>query len=400
MRKQQEHWFIKILRILLGCVFIFSGFTKAIDPVASAIQFNDYFVSFGMGFLQPISMFCGVCMNIVEFTLGFMMLFRIRIKFTALIYLLFMVFFFFLTLWLAIAEHLEVHYGYDFGVVKDCGCFGKAVKMSNLQTFLKNVGIIIPTFIIFAKRKSIPDIRLTILGQWLFAFVGALIVIFIQWHCYRHLPWIDFSDWKIGNNVEQIYVDKPAQHANLYVYRSNATDSTLFLTEEELMAMYDKDPNFATNFVYEDCIDSTISELVRAEIPGFTLVDTAGGEHAYELINAESNVPVFLVFMHDLNDVNLDGLNSTALQELITNRDTVGYKVVGITNSSEAEIANFVEKNGVAFPIYHNTIDPIKGPFIVRDAVHSNPGMILVHRGIVIDKWAWRDFPSQLPVQE
>ncbi len=33
---------------------------------------------------------------------------------------------------------------------------------------------------------------------------------------------------------------------------------------------------------------------------------------------------------------------------------------------------------------------------MVRDAIHSNPGLILLRGGVVIDKWAWRDFPKAM----
>ena len=145
--RNKEPIVLTIIRILLACVFIFSGLTKAVDPIASAIKMEEYFTSFGMDFMHPLCMFIAVCMNIAEFLLGFMLLFRIKVNLVAWGYLLFMTFFLLLTAWLALAEHLELKHGYDFGVVKDCGCFGAAIKLSNFHTFLKNVGIIIKILI-------------------------------------------------------------------------------------------------------------------------------------------------------------------------------------------------------------------------------------------------------------
>ena len=140
MNRKKEPIVIMILRILLGCVFIFSGFTKAIDPVANCYQFNDYFLSFNMDFMQLFSMVFAYGLTIVELTLGIMMLFRIKMRLTSVVYLLFMCFFLLLTAWLALAEHLEVNYGYDFGVVKDCGCFGNLdiVKLPVWATYARN----------------------------------------------------------------------------------------------------------------------------------------------------------------------------------------------------------------------------------------------------------------------
>ena len=135
MAKKEPIW-LKIIRILLGCLFIFSSFTKAIDPVGFGVTMNDYFVSFHMGFLHPLALFAAVVAITCEFVLGCMLLFRVHVQIAAWGYLIFMTFFFFLTLWLAIAEYMEVNGIHYFGVVKDCGCFGDVIEMSNKATFL------------------------------------------------------------------------------------------------------------------------------------------------------------------------------------------------------------------------------------------------------------------------
>lgn len=396
--KQREQLWVKVLRILLAAVFIFSGFTKAIDPVASAIQFDDYFISFGMGFLHPISMFCAVVMNIIEFSLGFMLLFRIKVNFTSIIYLLFMTFFFFLTLWLAVAEHLEVTYGYNFGVVKDCGCFGKAIEMSNLQTFIKNIFLILLTLIIFFKRKSIPDIHLTEIGKWLFAGIGILFVALLQLYCYRHLPLIDFSDWKKGDDVVAAFIEQPAQKELLFIYQNREEGNIRVLSQDQLMNVTDEIPDFYDQYDFIDRKDSIISESIHPEISGYNMIDSLGGEHSSELINYENDL--FLLFMPDLDETDLKGLHSDNLIKIIRECQNRDINFVGITNDPTEIIIAFIKENLIEFPIYNNTIDPIKGPFMVRDAIRSNPGLIYIRKGFVVGKWAWRDIPNTSDIDQ
>ncbi|MDR2972045.1 MAG: DoxX family protein [Bacteroidales bacterium] len=388
MKKQKESTWLIILRIALACVFLFSGMSKAIDPVGWGIKIDEYFSSFGMGFMHQFSVWFGILVNIAEFTLGFMLLFKIRVRLTALGYLLFMVFFFFLTAWLAVAEHLEVYYGYNFGVVKDCGCFGQAVVISNLETFLKNVVLLILTLIIFAKRKTIQDIRLTLLGQWLFAFLGAAIALLIQLYCLRNLPIIDFSNWKKGSNVVDAFVEKPAEIDILFLYK-NAQGGEKYLSMEEMSNITDLYPKFYEEFEYVDRIDSVISEAVHAEIPGFSMLDKQGRDFASIYLNKEQ---VYLLFMHDLDEVNEEALKSEKLKNLITFCEENNIDFVGITNSSPDEIDLFINNHNITFPIYYNPIDPVKGPFMVRDAVRSNPGLIVLKNGVVAEKRAWRKF--------
>lgn len=399
MRKQKEQMWLKILRIVLACVFIFSGISKAIDPIASGIKVDEYFTSFGMSFMHPFSIYFGVLLNIAEFTLGFMLLFRIRVKLTSLFYLLFMSFFFLLTLWLAIAENLEVKHGYDFGIVRDCGCFGQAIEMSNLETFLKNVILMIPTIIIFAKRKVIPDIRLTPAGQWIFAFIGVAIVCIIQFLCYKNLPWKDFSDWKKGENVTDTYIERPATQEIVFLFKNPIDQQIITLSEKELSSITEKIPDFYNQWEYVDRKDSIIEEAFLPKIAGFNMLDTNSSDHASEYINNERE-NVYILFMHDLDETNLKGIQNETLQKLIKNVLDNKGTFVGITNSSQEKIKEFIEENQLPFPIYQNPIHPVKGPFMVRDAVRSNPGLMLINKGVVVDKWSWYNYPTLPSTQQ
>ncbi len=387
--KREPVW-LKVIRILLGCLFLFSSFSKAVDPVNFGITMNDYFVSFGMGFLHPIALVAAVCAIAAEFVLGCMMLLRVRPKLAAWGYLIFMTFFFFLTLWLAVAEYMEIHGIHYFGVVHDCGCFGQVVKMSNLTTFIKNVIIIIPTIILFVHRKRIPDIRLTVLGQWICIVIFTLIAVLFQLHCIRHLPLIDFSDWKKGNDVVKIYIGEPGKKESVYVYKNNSTGEEITLSEDELMEQM---PDFYDNNTYVDRQDKEIVAAVKPEIDGFAMMDENGADYRSRYFNYENENDMFVLFMHDLGETNEKGLEKAK----VLAADCAAHDVVfvAVTNSSQEEIAQFVAEHNLEFPIYSNPIDPAHGPFMVRDAVRSNPGLIKVHKGIVMDKWAWRDFPGQ-----
>lgn len=390
MSKKEKLW-LKIIRILLACVFLFSSFTKAVDPVNFGIKIDEYFTSFGMGFFHPLSQFVAIAAITFEFVLGCMMLFRVKVNLASWGYLLFMTFFFFLTLWLAIAEYLEVHGYYNFGVVKDCGCFGQAVKLSNLGTFLKNVVIMIPTIIVFVKRKSIPDNRLTELGKWLAIALFAAVAVIFQIVCLRHLPAIDFSDWKKGEYVVDSFIEKPAEKTVVFVYKNNSTGEQIKLSQDELM---EQSENFYNEYEYVDRIDSVITPFVPATIPGFNMLDENGADHAYEFLNAKNDGYVYILFVSNLKETKPKGVENA----IRLAADCAGNDVpfVAITNSSDEEIAAFVERYGIEFPVYHNPIDPVKGPFMVRDAVRSNPGLILFKKGVVIDKWGWRDFPDKV----
>jgi uncharacterized membrane protein YphA (DoxX/SURF4 family) len=389
MAKKEPIW-LKVIRILLGCLFIFSSFTKAIDPVGFGVTMNDYFVSFHMGFLHPLALFAAVVAIMCEFVLGCMLLFRVKVQWAAWGYLLFMTFFFFLTMWLAIAEQLETRGIHYFGVVKDCGCFGDVIEMSNMETFLKNVAIIIPTLIFFFNRKKVKDCRLSELGQWLAVAIFAAISVCFQLYVIHHLPFIGKSDWKKGKDVS-VFVAQPAQKEVMFVYKNNATGEVVKLTQDELMA---QDEAFYENNEYVDREDKVIKEAVKAKIDGFNMLDESGADHAPDYFATDREGDVYILYVHDLSEANEKGMQKAI--KLAKACADAGIDFVGITNSSEEEIAKFVEKYGLEFPVYYNPINPITGPFMVRDAMRSNPGVMVLNKGVVKEKWAWRDIPETI----
>ena len=129
-------------RLIIGLLFIFSGFVKAVDPVGGAIKLKDYFEAFGMDFLNGTALTLAVILSSIELIVGFHILVKIRIKQMAAAAFVMMIFFTLLTFVLAI-----------FNPVSDCGCFGDAIKLTNWQTFFKNLLTLPFVWIIFRNRN-------------------------------------------------------------------------------------------------------------------------------------------------------------------------------------------------------------------------------------------------------
>lgn len=119
---------INICRLILAFTFIFSGYVKAIDPIGTQYKLQDYLGAVGMAGMIPDWMTLGtsVVMSTLEFSLGIFMLFAIRRRICSKIILVFMCVMTAITIWLTIANP-----------IKDCGCFGDAVKLTNLQSLIK-----------------------------------------------------------------------------------------------------------------------------------------------------------------------------------------------------------------------------------------------------------------------
>lgn len=133
-----------LCRIIVGIVFIYSGFVKGIDPLGSDYKFTDYFNAFGMGWMNATTLFFSFALSLAEFLIGIALLFNLWVSRMAWGSLLFMAFFTPLTLVLALTNP-----------VSDCGCFGDAMILTNWQTFWKNIILLLLAIMIFVYRKEL-----------------------------------------------------------------------------------------------------------------------------------------------------------------------------------------------------------------------------------------------------
>lgn len=125
-------YIIHFSRIVVGLLFIISGLIKLNDPIGFSYKLEEYCQVFGLQFLLPTTLFLALFMVILEVVLGVMLLVGFKPKFTVYSLLLLIVFFTFLTF-----------YSAYFNVVKDCGCFGDALKLTPWESFTKDVVLLI-----------------------------------------------------------------------------------------------------------------------------------------------------------------------------------------------------------------------------------------------------------------
>lgn len=183
----------QISRILVGALFIFSGFVKLVDPIGSQYKFQEYFSEsvLNMEFLIPYALVFSIILIVAEILLGVMILIGYKPKLT--VWSLF-----FLTLIFLFLTWYSAHYN----KVTDCGCFGDAVKLSPWETFYKNVILIALIIILVIKVKLIKPIFSGKIPK-VITLVSLAGFMFIVQHVLTHLPIIDFRAYAIGKNITE-----------------------------------------------------------------------------------------------------------------------------------------------------------------------------------------------------
>jgi uncharacterized membrane protein YphA (DoxX/SURF4 family) len=356
-------WIANISRILIGTVFVFSGFVKGVDPLGFGYKLEDYFIAFNWQFLIPFALFFSIVLCTIEFVTGIMMLCNLRLKITSWLLLTMMVFFTLLTLNDAL-----------YSPVPDCGCFGDAIKLTNWQTFYKNLVLLPLAIIVFTYRNKFNPFTSS-RNQWLIAGIFVALFAGFSYRCYSHLPVIDFTEWKTGH---KLYPDNPKPVKYFLIYKNKKSgeekeylspnypfnDST-WMAQWEFVSQRVEDPNmyYGKSLIISDTSGNNVTESIIRN-PDYQLI-----VNSYDLSKADKQA--FL-----------------KLNDFCAKAYTDNIATAVLVSSTPADIAKYVKENKLHLDFY--TSDDIALKTIVR----SNPGLLLMKDGVILKKWHYNDFPD------
>lgn len=371
--------FAIISRTLIGIVFTFSGFVKAIDPLGSTYKFEDYFTAFGMDTFIPLAFYLAIILSGLEFFIGIGLLFNLFPKILSWFALIFMIFFTPLTLYIALNNP-----------VTDCGCFGDALVISNWQTFYKNVIIIVFTIISVIYRKKFKPLPPTYL-RWVLSSIFVLFIAMVMANGIRHLPAIDFRPYKIGNHLPDLMVMPENAPIDDYIYmytmKNNISGKEKTIDSKEYI-----DSNIweDTTWVITETSDPIlVKEGYHPPVHDFVITSINGNDISDLVLEADIYC---LLICYDLKKANFD--NFEKINQLAINCKNENIPFIAVTSSNNNIVQQFTEK-------YHPVFDFYSGDEInLETIVRSNPGLIVLKKGTVTGKWAHRDIPSFTELRE
>lgn len=368
MRQQLLKWLIQVSRFILALVFIFSGYVKAIDPMGTQYKLQDYLGALHLTAVVPQLLLLGtsVALSALEFTLGILLLFAIRRRQTSRLTLIFMLIMTLVTLALALSN-----------TVKDCGCFGDAIHLTNTETLLKNIVLLAcsaavawkPLYMTRFVRKN---------TQWIIInYTLVFTLINSLWSLY-YLPQFDFRPYHIGVNIPQA-MEIPAgapqpQYETTFVLSKNGQQKTFTL---------DNYPDSTWTF-----IDSKTTLVKAGYIPpihDFAIEDLHTGDDLTAKILQRKGYTFLLIAPHletadDSNFGDIDQLYEYAQQQRIP--------FYGLTASTDKAIRRWIDLTGAEYPFFSTDETALK------TIIRSNPGLLLLHNGTIINKWSHNNLPT------
>lgn len=365
-----------LCRIIVGIVFIYSGFVKGIDPLGSDYKFTDYFNAFGMGWMNATTLFFSFALSLVEFLIGIALLFNLWVSRMTWGSLLFMAFFTPLTLVLALTNP-----------VSDCGCFGDAMILTNWQTFWKNIILLLLAIMIFMYRKEYKS-SLPLVGQFSFLALAGAGMLCLSVYCYRHLPVLDFRPYAVGKNItEGMRLPEgaePDQYEVTLKYKNKQTGEVQSFTEENYPWQD------TLNWEYESSSERLVKKGYITPIHDLVIEHPTLGNITEEILEDDNHTILAVAYNLTQSDVQYQ----PAINRLAEYAQEKRIRFYGLTSSSERDIETYKKRYHV--PYEFCTADEIQ----LKTMIRSNPGVIILREGTILNKWAGKDVPDVKELQD
>ena len=359
-------YIVNISRILVGVLFIISGFIKLNDPVGFSFKLEEYFSQgvLDLPWLMSYALAISILMVIFEVLLGVMLLVGFRITFTLWSLLLMIIFFTFLTF-----------YSAYFNKVTDCGCFGDAIKLTPWESFTKDIVLLVLVIVLFVGRKFIKSIFGSNTKR-IITLVALVLCIVYANYVLNHLPVIDFRPYKIGANIEEgMGVPENAPKA-IYEYAWKFKTNG----EEKIITTYGDYPSVDGEFI--DVETTEIQKGYEPPIHDFT-IEQNGEDFAASLLHEPKLV---MVIAYDLRKSNQGEF--TEIKELVDKALKHGYKVIGMSASDPKQTEKLIKDYNLDFEFYFADETALK------TIVRSNPGVLVLESGTIIEKVHYNDLDA------
>ena len=359
---------VNLCRIIVALTFIFSGFVKAIDPIGLQYKLQDYLGAIGIpGFLPDwMLLIMAVLLAAVEFCMGIFLLFAIQRRLISKLIVVFMSIMTLITVWLVVANP-----------VKDCGCFGDALHLTNTETLVKNI-ILLGCSIVIMRRPLAMFRFISESNQWIVINYTIVFIFVSSGLSLYYLPLFDFRPYRIGTNIPRgMEIPKDAEQPLF---------ETTFIMEKG-----GQRKEFTLND-YPDStwkfIDSKTVQVKEGYIPpihDFSVADRKTGKDLTDSVLRHKGYTFLLIapYLERADDSNFGDID-----QLYEYAQTYNIPFYCLTASTAKAIQRWRDITGAEYPFC------ITDETTLKTIVRSNPGLLLLKDGTIINKWSHNQLPN------
>lgn len=350
-----------LMRLVVGGVFILSGFTKAVDPWGSFYKVNDYLLAMGLGQWTGTALFTAVALAALEFILGVVIAvgaYRRSAPWLALLMMLVMTP---LTLWLALTN-----------AVPDCGCFGDVMHLSNWATFGKNILLLLASIYLLMFNKSLRSVYGPAV-QWVVVTLSFAFIMSVAYCGYFIQPLIDYRPYPVGTRLISSTTEDTDNGEDdfIFIYSKNGKEH-----EFTIDSLPDEEDGweYVTRYHARRPRGKVIIQNGNSG-DAISIMDDEGNDVTLDVLG-DSHRTVLLLFP-DLPRVGV--VNSFALNELNDASVTTDADVIGLTSATANEIEHWKDISMANYPIYNMDDSELK--MLAR----GNPAVVYLEDGAI--KW-------------
>lgn len=359
---------VNVCRFVLAATFIFSGYVKAIDPLGTLYKLKDYAAAMSLNGLLPDWVLVGVAIALgaLEFALGVFMLFAVRRHVVSRIMLAFMTAMTVLTLWIFVADP-----------VKDCGCFGDALKLTNGETLLKNI-VLSACAALVAWRPADMARFISRSNQWIVRYYTVAYIVITSVYCLYTLPIFDFRPYHVGMNIKQgMEIPEGAEQPEF--------ESTFLLRKNGETREFTLDNYPDSTWEYLDTRTVQTKKGYEPPIHDFALTTCDTGEDITEQVLTKKGYTFLLV---SPRLAVADDSNFGDIDQIYEYAEENGADFYCVTASANDEIERWRDLTGAEYQFCNADETTLK------TMIRSNPGLMLLKDGTIIGKWSHNALPQ------
>ena len=350
-----------------GIVFFIAGILKLLDPVGAGLVMKEYMDFLHVGFLSGAAKTSAAVLAFAETVIGTALMTGVWRRVTAIAALIFQIFFTILTLILVI-----------FNPEMDCGCFGEAFHLTHLQTFIKNI-VLLVLLLLFAfpfrhlggpKKQKYVSFGVVTISVALFGIYN-----------WFNIPVVDFTAYKPATALQAGSAFGPAQE-DMY--------EAVFVYEKEgVVQEFDLEnlPDSTWNFV-----ETRTLEKKSAETVSLSFYDEDGMYH--DTLAVDGKVMVMSIY-----DVDLRPSVWKKAANFAYTASMSGFRPLLMVASSPEFMETVYEK----FPEYADTLRDILYYSDYKTLItmnRSNGGVTFFSDGYLVRKWSSGKCPDKYEMAE
>ena len=350
-----------LMRMTVGGVFVFSGFTKGVDSWGTCYKITDYLNAMGLERWASTALFIAAAVAALEFMLGIAIVVGAYRRSSPWIALLLMLVMTPLTLWLAVT-----------GAVPDCGCFGDAWHLSNWATFGKNVLLLLGVIYLIFFNTSVRGIFGPAV-HWMVMAASFAFIMAVAYYGYFTQPLIDYRPYPVGTRLisqDNIDADDSDEGEDdfIFIYSKNGEEH-----EFTIDSLPDEEDGWEYVTRYHAKRPRGKVIVQNGSSNSIAIMDEDGVDVTIDVLGGRRRT-VLLLFP-DLPDVSV--ASSFALNELTDAALVSDAQVIGLTPADAGEIEHWKDLSMASYPIYNMDDSELKS------LARGNPAVAYVEDGVI-----------------